>query len=53
MYSTNIQVVELNALNACLALIKWKKMRGFYADSGYEHNTAYVLDDNTIVNETP
>ena len=53
VYSSNIQVVELNALNACLALIKWKKMRGFYADSGHEHNAVYVVDDNTIVNEAP
>lgn len=53
VYSSNVQVVELNALNACLALIRWKKMRGFYADSGNEYHSVYVIDDNTIVNEQP
>lgn len=50
MYSTNIQVAELNALNACLALIRWKKLRGFYADTEHEHHSTYILDGNTIVN---
>jgi hypothetical protein len=30
MYRTNVQVGELNALNACLAIIKFKQIRGFY-----------------------
>jgi hypothetical protein len=30
LYAKNIQVAELNALNATLAVIKWKKMLGFY-----------------------
>lgn len=50
VYSTNIQVAELNALNACLALIRWKKLRGFYADTEHEHHSTYVVDDNSIVN---
>jgi hypothetical protein len=50
VYSSNIQVAELNALNACLALIRWKKLRGFYADTGHEHQSTYLVDDNTIVN---
>ena len=29
-YSNNIQIAELNALNAALAVIKWKKLYGFY-----------------------
>ena len=29
-YRTNIQISELNALNACLAVIKFKQIRGFY-----------------------
>jgi siroheme synthase (precorrin-2 oxidase/ferrochelatase) len=31
-YSTNIQIAELNALNAAMAVIKWKKLFGFYFD---------------------
>lgn len=32
IYSSNIQVADLNALNATMAIIKWKKIRGFYRD---------------------
>jgi hypothetical protein len=31
-YRTNIQVGELNALNACLAVIRFKQLRGFYLE---------------------
>jgi Domain of unknown function (DUF6791)/ThiF family len=30
VYRTNIQIGELNALNACLAVIRFKQLRGFY-----------------------
>jgi hypothetical protein len=33
-YASNIQVADLNALNACLAVVKWKKLRGFLPRSG-------------------
>lgn len=37
-YHTNIQISELNALNACLAVIRFKQLRGFYLDeSDYCH----------------
>lgn len=32
LYRTNIQIGELNALNACLAVMKFKQLRGFYAE---------------------
>ena len=32
-YSSNIQIADLNALNAALAVIRWKKHSGFYRDS--------------------
>jgi hypothetical protein len=53
VYATNIQINELNALNAALAVIKWKKMNGVYADLEYEHNSTYTLDGNSIDNEDP
>ena len=31
-YEHNIQVADLNALGAVLAVIKWKKLMGFYLD---------------------
>ncbi|MEX2374689.1 MAG: ThiF family adenylyltransferase [Dehalococcoidia bacterium] len=50
-YRTNIQIAELNALNATLAVIKWKKLVGFYADQDQEHESGYMLASNCIVNE--
>jgi len=50
-YETNIQVADLNALNATLAVIKWKKFCGFYVDLEREHHTTYTIDGNLIVNE--
>jgi molybdopterin/thiamine biosynthesis adenylyltransferase len=47
----NIQVADLNALNATLAVIKWKKMVAFYDDMEHEHNSIYALDGNTLINE--
>jgi molybdopterin/thiamine biosynthesis adenylyltransferase len=50
-YDQNIQVSDLNALNAALAVIKWKKLCGFYNDSEGELSTAYVVSANTLINE--
>lgn len=47
----NIQVADLNALNAALAVIKWKKLFGFYADHTREHFSAYAINCNALVNE--
>ena len=50
-YSRNIQVADLNALNAALAVIKWKKLIGFYHDFEHEHFSAYTVDGNRLNNE--
>jgi len=50
-YSRNIQIADLNALNATLAVIKWKKLFGFYRDYGNEHNCLYDIDSNHIHND--
>ncbi|MDA8382785.1 MAG: ThiF family adenylyltransferase [Betaproteobacteria bacterium] len=50
-YKTNVQIAELNALNATLAVIRWKKLAGFYRDSGREHNTSYAIAPNALVGE--
>lgn len=51
IYASNIQVADLNALNAVLAVIRWKKYFGFYADLEAEHFTTYTIDGNTMTNE--
>lgn len=50
-YSRNIQIADLNALNAALAVIKWKKLYGFYKDFENEHFSLYTIDGNVLTNE--
>lgn len=50
LYSSNIQVADLNSLNASLAVIKWKKLRGFYRDVANEHHCTYTTDGNVLLN---
>jgi len=50
LYSTNIQVADLNSLNAALAVIKWKKIRGFYRDLEREHHSTFTTDGNMLLN---
>ena len=50
LYAKNIQIADLNALNALLAVLKWKKFFGFYADLEHEHNGLYLISGNEIIN---
>jgi hypothetical protein len=50
-YVRNIQIADLNALNASLAVVKFKKLFGFYRDLELEHNTTYTIDGNALIND--
>ena len=50
-YSSNIQTADTNALNAALAVIKWKKLLGFYLDTKKEHNSVYGISTNLLSND--
>jgi hypothetical protein len=50
-YDKNVQIAELNALNAALAVIKWKKIFGVYHDLEHEHNETYLITTNRIQND--
>lgn len=50
-YPTNIQIADLNALNATLAVMKWKKLLGFYQDLDKEFNTTYSINDGKLFND--
>lgn len=50
-YATNIQIADLNAMNAILAVIKWKKMCGFYQDMKEEHNSTFVINTGQLLHE--
>lgn len=52
LYRSNIQIGELNALNACLALIRYKQIRGFYRDTeGFKH-LLFGIGDMHVVGES-
>ena len=51
VYATNIQICDLNCLNATFAVIKWKKIRGFYADFVHELNSVYMVEGNVVSND--
>ena len=50
-YNTNIQIADLNALNAALAVVKWKKLFGFYADQEKEFFSTYTIDCNMLTSD--
>ena len=51
LYSRHIQVADLNALNASLAVIKWKKIFGFYSDFENENQSRYLISTNRLLNQ--
>lgn len=51
LYGRNIQVADLNMLNAALAVGRWKRMLGFYLDLEHEHHSVYAIDGNHLLNE--
>lgn len=50
-YDQNIQIAELNMLNAALAVLMWKKHSGFYLDLERETSSLYTIDGNHLINE--
>jgi hypothetical protein len=51
IYRNNIQIGELNALNACLAVIRFKQLRGFYFDEEQFYHLLFELNDLSIRGE--
>ncbi len=50
-YNQNIQIAELNAINAAFAVIKWKKMIGIYDDVDQEHHSTYSTNFQLLTSE--
>ena len=48
LYQSNIQVADMNALNAALAVIKWKQHCGFYQDLVKVHHTTYSVNAHSL-----
>ncbi|GAB5400978.1 MAG: ThiF family adenylyltransferase [Aureisphaera sp.] len=49
-YRSNIQIADLNDLNALFAVMKWKKYYGFFNDQRLELHSTYSINVNTIFN---
>ncbi|WP_037602038.1 ThiF family adenylyltransferase [Streptacidiphilus rugosus] len=50
-YDRNIQTADLNALNAILAVVRWKRYLGVYADATEEAFSTFSLITNEIASE--
>ena len=50
-YRVQIQISELNALNAALAVIKFKQVRGFYFEDGLLNGLSLEVADIKTMNE--
>ena len=50
-YASNIQIADLNAMNAVLAVMKWKRYIGFYKDLKGEHHTSYTVNTGQLLHD--
>lgn len=48
-YCTNIQIGELNALNACLAVMRFKQLRGFYLQEVPSYHLLFKTGDLKVI----
>ncbi|OAI24224.1 hypothetical protein A1356_16215 [Methylomonas koyamae] len=51
LYRSNIQVADMNAMNAILAVFKWKQYFGFYLDYDLAHNLSFSAAMLSVVRE--
>lgn len=52
IYRSNIQVADLNAMNAVMAVMRWKRYRAFYRDLECEFHSSFTTDGNMLINGT-
>jgi hypothetical protein len=52
IYRTNIQISEINALNACLAVIRFKQLRGFYFEEIPYYHLLLEIGDLKVVGDS-
>jgi hypothetical protein len=49
VYKSNIQIAELNALNAALAVLRFKQIRGFYVGPASSNQLLLTLDNLSLL----
>jgi len=48
LYRKNIQVADMNAFNAALAVMRWKQFCGFYQDLLQPHHLTYSINSQSL-----
>lgn len=51
VYNTNVQIAEVNSLNATMAIIKWKQYFGIYSDTGKHRQDIYSIEVGELAHE--
>jgi hypothetical protein len=51
LYRNNVQIAELNALNACLAVVRYKQLRGFYQEDAAPFHLLFEVGDLSLIAE--
>ena len=51
LYRKNIQVADMNCLNAALAVMKWKQYCNFYQDIFRAHHTTYSVNSHSLTRD--
>jgi hypothetical protein len=51
LYRQNVQVADMNALNAQLAVMQWKQYFGFYQDDFHVHNLTFAVNSMSLVRD--
>jgi hypothetical protein len=51
LYRSNIQVADMNALNAILAVLQWKQYCGFYQDIVRSHHLTYSVNVHSLTRD--
>lgn len=49
VYKSNVQIAELNALNAALAVLRFKQIRGFYVGPASSNQLLLTLDNLSLL----
>lgn len=52
LYKSNIQISELNAMNACFAVLQFKQLKGFFSVDGELLNTLFNVSSFSLVKDT-
>lgn len=52
VYRSNIQIAEMNALNASLAMTRYKQLKGFFVQDSVQINTVFNISDLDLTGDS-